>query len=412
MIFKKLFGGGKSPLEEGNARLEKGDFSGALMAFRKAKGKTEEERVLIKEKIDMCKDGLALRRLSEARRLHGEGNEQLRDEEISGAREVAATEKTRAEIEAFVDEILAGRGGAGSIVEITAEDRFMLVAERWSDAQKEELSAYGEPLKAAILSFLSGEFEDAKEHILSLAQEAIPKTSDAPRYLWLEVARIHLALEELDETEAALARYLESTDVEEIDEPWLGAQVALAQLADKRGDFEKAMAHFSEATAAFEDDARPYLAMGEFLRERQLPEEAIDMLEAAAELSAGEPTEWLAKRELGLAQRDAGRNEAAMETLESVLAFFLKAKQVDFPPSVASALAELQEDAGNLGRAADLWATLARGSDETRHERYHREAARVLRKMGREDDAARHDKKANALSQSSEKERSQSSEEE
>ena len=66
---------------------------------------------------------------------------------------------------------------------------------------------------------------------------------------------------------------------------------------------------------------------------------------------------------------------------------FAEHRFLDFPPSSARALAELHEEAGRKDRAADLFRSLAEGSDVENHYTYYREAARLLRDLEILDDS-------------------------
>jgi len=105
--------------------------------------------------------------------------------------------------------------------------------------------------------------------------------------------------------------------------------------------------------------------------------------------------------ELALAKRDAGRKTDAIDTLERIVRIFLARSQTDLPAQVAVPLAELHEEAGNLGRAADLYSTLARGSDKENHVTYHREAGRILKELGLRQEARRMLTRASALADKS-----------
>jgi tetratricopeptide (TPR) repeat protein len=72
---------------------------------------------------------------------------------------------------------------------------------------------------------------------------------------------------------------------------------------------------------------------------------------------------------------------------------------MNLPPEAMTALAALHERRGRLERAADLYRTLATGSDRGRHLVYHREAGRLLAALGIHDDARRMWQRARALAE-------------
>jgi tetratricopeptide (TPR) repeat protein len=112
---------------------------------------------------------------------------------------------------------------------------------------------------------------------------------------------------------------------------------------------------------------------------------------------------WLAYQELGLAHRDAGHEEKAVELLEKVIRHFVQRSVVDFPASAAVPLAALHEKRNNFARAADLYTSLARGTDRANHVVYHRAAAKVLLRIDLEEEARRMLTRAAALAEGDEK---------
>ena len=397
-LFGKLFGG-KSAADlkaRGDALLDRDDPGGAKLAYEKAldKAESDDERATYQAKIDEARDGIALRRLDEAQRLIEQDDLDLAREELAGALEVAAGDDAREEIQERIDSLERDDAIAAATTteEIGDEDKWAVIVGRWEDAQAEELEEYGEPLRDALLALHDGKGEEAQELLEALLDEA-----EAPRFLWAEVARARLAVGDDEGGREALEELVDSIAVEEIGEVWLGAQITLASLADEADEFEEAMARYQRAVEVFDDDHRSFFAMGRFLRGKELAEEAVEVLEAAASLLDDMRPDWQVLEELGLAYADAEREDEAIGTLEQVIAFFTDRKLVDFPVRSARTLAELHEDKGKLERAADLFASLARGSDKANHAEYHREAGRLLGEVGLDDEARRMLKRAIAL---------------
>ena len=136
-------------------------------------------------------------------------------------------------------------------------------------------------------------------------------------------------------------------------------------------------------TEAMPDDPRPFLQLGAYLRAKGHAEEAVEILQVAVDLMEEDRPSPQVLEELGLAQADAEDDDAAIQTLERVVRLFVNRAAVDsFPPGGTAVLAKLHEKRGDLARAADLWSSLARGTDRSGHLRYHREAGRVLAKLG------------------------------
>lgn len=397
-LFGKIFGG-KSAADHaarGDALLDKDDPGGAKLAYERAldKAQSDDERATYRARIEEARDGIAYLRLDEAERLLAQGDLELARDELAGALEVAAGDEASQEIQDRIDSLERDDAIAAATTdgEIGDEDKWAVIVGRWEDAQAEELEEYGEPLRDALLTLHDGEAEEAHEMLEALLEEA-----EAPRFLWAEVARGRLAVGDDEGGREALEELVDSIAADEIGEVWLGAQVTLADLADKADDFEGAMAHYQKAVEVFDDDHRSFFAMGRFLRTKELPEEAIDVLEAAAGLLDDVRPDWQVLEELGLAYADAERDDEAVATLERVITFFTDRKLVDFPIRTTRTLAELHEDQGKLERAADLHASLARGSDRANHAEYHREAGRLLGELGLRDEARRMLKRAIAL---------------
>ncbi|MBO6939599.1 MAG: tetratricopeptide repeat protein [Deltaproteobacteria bacterium] len=397
-LFGKIFGG-KSAADHaarGDELLDQDDPGGAKLAYEKAldKADTDAERETYRAKIDEARDGIALRRLDEAERLLEQGDLDLAREELAGALEVAVGDEAREEIQDRIDSLERDDAIAAATTseEIGDEDKWAVIVGRWEDAQAEELDQYGDALRDALLLLHDGKAEEAAELLEALLDEA-----DAPRFLWGEVARARLATGDDAGGREALEELVDSIAVEEIGEVWLGAQITLASLADEADDFEEAMERYQKAVEVFDDDHRSFFAMGRFLRTKDLPEEAIEVLEAASGLLDDIRPDWQVLEELGLAYADAEREDEAIATLERVIAFFTDRKLVDFPIRTARTLAELHEEQGKLERAADLYASLARGSDRQNHAEYHREAGRLLGEVGLTDEARRMLKRAIAL---------------
>ena len=399
-LLGKIFGGKTATdhAARGETLLERDDPGGAKLAFERAldKAKTDEERAQYRERIEECRDGIAFRRLDEAERLLDQGDLELAREELAGALEVAGSDEAREEIQDRIDELERDDAisAAAEAPELGDDEKWVVLVGRWEDAQAEELEEYGEPLREALLTLHDGDAKTARPMLEKILDDA-----DAPRFLWAEVARARLADGDDAGGREALEELVDSLAAEEIGEVWLGAQIALAGLADDAGDFEQAMAHYQRAVEVFDDDHRSYFAMGRFLRAKDHPEEAAEVLEVAAGLLDELRPDWQVLEELGLAYADAERDDDAIQTLERVIAFFTDRKIVDFPVRTTTTLAELHEDKGKLERAADLYASLARGSDRANHAEYHREAGRLLAELGLEDEARRMLKRAVALAE-------------
>ncbi len=404
-MLSRLFGGDPAKIEQkGDDLVARGDHSSALISFEKALGRADEgSRGRLAEKIDGCKDALALARLAEAKRLQAQGDHGLAVAELESALEIVQGIEARETVQTYIDGLERDEAVAmAEDVEVSDEERWMIIAGNWSEGRAEELEEYGDELRDALLALHAGDAETAHPQI-----EALLQSAEAPRYLWLEVARARLAIEDNPGTLEALTEFVESLAPDEIDDAWLAAQTLRARLADEAGDFEGAMECYQTAVEAFDDDPRPYAAMGAFLLEKDCPDEAVDILEVAASLVDDVRPDWTILQELGIAYAEADRPEDAIRTLEQVITFMTENKQMDFPIRTTVALAELHEDSGQPQRAADLWAALTRGSDRENHAHYHAEAGRVLADLDLTDEARRMLKRALALADDNEEVRAE-----
>jgi tetratricopeptide (TPR) repeat protein len=227
--------------------------------------------------------------------------------------------------------------------------------------------------------------------------EGLLKTAKEPSYLWLELGRARLALNDDAGAREALRTFLARIGPEEGGAARLVAHRELARIAHEAGDLEAAIAELEASAAALEDDPRPLLDLGNYLRLIKRPTEAIEVLEMCAGTFDDQLVEWPVTMELGLACADAGESARAVAALEAVLEQLSARGHTDFPPQAVTVLAKLHEEAANLTRAADLYRTLCQGSDSSNHAGYHREAARLLEALGLADEARRMRTRADGL---------------
>ncbi|MAC24878.1 MAG: hypothetical protein CMN31_12480 [Sandaracinus sp.] len=394
-----MFGGASAEelQQKAEGLYERGDWGGAKLELDRALEKAEGEalREAIAKRIDDCCDAIARDRIGEAERLVEEGNLELAMQELESALEVVASDAVRAEAQAVVDRL--ERDDAiehATSEEMSDEEVLTLVMSRWEDAQGEEYEEYGQPFLDAILLLHRGELKEGRA-----ALEALFEDAEAPRYLWLELGLVRRLDGDRAGAREALIEFIDSLADDEKGDAMLAAYVELALIADEDDEFEEAMAFFEQAVEEFEDDYRPLLAMGRFLRRHELATEAVDVLEVAKESLDELRPDWRVMQELGLAYREAGRGEEAIGELEAVVSYLTERKHLDYPPETVVPLAELHESHGKKERAADLYATLTRGSDTANHARYHGEAGRLLAELGLKDEARRMLKRGVALAE-------------
>jgi tetratricopeptide (TPR) repeat protein len=140
---------------------------------------------------------------------------------------------------------------------------------------------------------------------------------------------------------------------------------------------------------AMPTDPRPYLWMGNFLRQEGHAAQAVEVLQAGIEVMSNTHPDWRLIQEVGLAHADAGDEPAAIRNLEQVVEILASRGSLDLPPETATRLATLHEKSGQIAHAADLYAMLAEGSDSEGRFGYYNQAGRLLEHMGMRDEARR-----------------------
>jgi tetratricopeptide (TPR) repeat protein len=376
---------------DADALFAAGRFGDAKLAYDRLEGRAEKEDKAVAERArlrsaESC-DCIADQRIAEARNLHAGGHMDLAREELRHALETARSPEAQARARAAqktIEQRDATVQAAAARVELSDEERLTLITSSWETLQAEELESYGEPLFAGLLLLENGQGKEALSGLLPLAERA-PEAS----YLWLEVARAQLVAGELEASESSLRKFIARIGPEEGGTARLLAHRELCKLCHERGDREGAVRELEAAAEALEDDPRPLLDLGNYLRVIERPREAIEVLEMCAASFGDDTVEWPVTMELGLACAEAGEKKRAIQALEQVIETLVSRGHLDLPPLAAVALAKLHEDEGNLARAADLFGSLAKGEDAANHALYHREAGRLLEALGLHDEARR-----------------------
>lgn len=396
---KRVLGGRSAEewLSDARDKEQTGELGEAKLAFDRAADAAGDQRSL-REQAEAgsarCCDALARQRLAEAEKLRARGQIDLALEEVQQALETAQgsemRERARAALHSF-DRVEAVQS-LPEANELSAEERFALLAGNWEPLQAEELEALGDPLAAALVKLESGALSEART-----ALDALVEAVEDPRYLWLEVGRARIACGDLDSGSEALRTFLARIGPDEGGNARLSAHSALAQISHDQGDTEAAIEELEACAAALEDDPRPLLQLGGYLRHAGRPGEAIEVIELCRDLFTDGPVEWPVLLELGLAQADAGHSNRAIATLEGIVELFAGRGELDFPAVLAERLASLHEAEGHLARAADLYSGLSRSGDTESRPRYLSEAARLLDALGLGDEAERMRERKRAL---------------
>lgn len=382
-----------------DAMFAAGRFGDAKIACDRLEGRAEKEDPALAERVKAraaeCCDRIAEGRIREAEELARGGHLDLAREELRHALETSQNPDVLARarsVEKSFEQRDARKQTAARTVELSREERLELLGGTWEPLQAEELLGYGDAMANALIDLEDGKAAPALATMLRLAEGHA-----SAAYLWLEIARARMQLGELGAAEEALRTFLTRIGPDEGGTTRLLSHRELARLCHERGDKDGAVRELEAAAEALEDDPRPLLELGNYLRLIERPREAVEVLEMCAASFGEDTVEWPVTMELGLACAEAGDKERAMSALESVIQGLVGQGNLDLPPLAAVALAKLHEEKGNLARAADLYGSLAKGGDVANHREYLREASRLLDALGLPDEARRMRERAEGL---------------
>lgn len=392
-LLGKLFGR-KSAAEEkarADGLFDRGEHGDAKLAYERALDACAPEDAALVEpcraRVVECCDAIAKTRMAEAERLARSGAEELALNELEHAQQTARSPELLAQIEQLIERRVRQEAREHAIAdqrELGDDERYELIAGSFELEQNDEYAEAGEGVRRALLALHSGDHAAA----LPLLEEATKQAAN-PRYLWLEVGRARLLCGDSVGGRGALEAFLSKLDPEEGGDARLSAHIELAALAHEAGDVEGAIAQHQAALEALPDDPRPYLALARYLRKAEMPEEALEVLESALNALDTDKPVLPIIIEQGLAQAENGQDDAAVERLEKAVSLYTAQQHRDLPPELATKLAELHERAGTKGRALDLYALLAEGSDVANRMTYHRQMGRLLVELGHGGEARR-----------------------
>ena len=271
-------------MAEAEALFAEGQFGEAKLAFDRAEERAEKDGLAelaseARRKVALSCDRIAETRLAEAENYARGGHLELAHEELRHALETVRSDEVRTRIEAArrgleqSDAQEQARGPAP----LSEEERLTLITSTWEPLQAKELEAYGEPLLQAVLALEEGRAAQAVPLL-----EGLLKTAKEPSYLWLELGRAQLALDDQAGARDALRTFLARIGPEEGGGARLAAHRELARIAHEAGDHEGAIAELEASAAALEDDPRPLLDLGNYLRVIKRSRDAIEVLEMCA----------------------------------------------------------------------------------------------------------------------------------
>ncbi|MBI2897495.1 MAG: tetratricopeptide repeat protein [Deltaproteobacteria bacterium] len=403
-FWKKLLGGDfDSNRAEGDEHFDAHRFGEAKLAYERAidKAKPEDASRLetLRVRIRDCRAALAEVQATRAQSCLEQGEVEAAIEALESAIEVSDDPDARERYRKRIDEMHAvdARMAAEAPGEASDDDRYEVLSAEWEDDQIDEYERYGERFRSAYLSLHESPSEDSVARALETLRDLAREHEGEARYVFLEIGRAELRLGKREEGIESLRRFLASLpeDVGEVSR--VHAHFALADTYLDAKDEAAAQKQLEAAAEAVPDLTAGHLRLGQFLRSRGKHEEAARALAEAARTMGEIRPDVRVIREIGLNQIGLGREDEAIETLESVVQLQAAHDSLDLDPQTAIALAGLYEKRGDPGHAADLFRHLVRGSDVTNHFAYHRQAARLLLAAGKTATAREHLVKAREL---------------
>ncbi len=410
-LLKRLFGKDPGKLRaEAEAAAKAGDWGDAKMRYQDLLAALTQapktERDGVQAKIDDCQTHLVRVQLAEVERMRLAGDVEAAIELCRSTIEMADGLPIKTEVKAKADGLTEDfvRSSQPDTGATTEEDVFLALSGSWSEEQGDELYSYGEEFKRAFLDLHEGKADAARDAFRKIV-EAHPDGL----HIGLELARALIATRrrttpaaELPEEEAkaeakaALEEaaklyigYLEREPEEASDELYATVQSELAGVLLELGDLKGAEECLVEAADATHEQTYGHLNLGRFYRMQKRYPEAIERLELAVQKMGTVTPDIRVYRELGFANRDAGKKQEAIDCLKAVIDHQASLGIFDFDPETAEALAELYLETGEKEEAANLYRHLARGRNVDSRFRYHLLAGKLLKEIGNKPDGVR-----------------------
>lgn len=424
-FLKKLFGRDPESLrKEADAAFAAESWGEAKLAYQQLLERLgdapEAERSAVRERVDASQTELVRVQLAEVARLKGsgdlEGAVELCRATIEMADGLSIKDEVKARADGLTEELT--RVSQPDVGVPTEEDVFLALSGGWTEEQADELSGYGDVFRRAFLGLHAGKADEAREVFRRLAGEH----PDA-LYVKLELARALVASRrretpageptEEEATEEARAafevaaglfrEYVDAEPEEASDELYATVQSELAQLLLELGNHQEAEECLKEAAEATYEQTYGHLNLGRFYRMQKRHDEAIARLDVAVAKMGTVTPDIRVYRELGLAHRDAGHRDEAIDCLQAVIDHQASLGVFDFDPETAEVLADLYVQRGDKEEASDLYRHLARGHNVAGRFRYHLLAGKLLKEAGRKADGVRELHAARALATDDEK---------
>ncbi len=395
-FLRRLFGAESADelVAEAEKQLAAGDLGGAKISFERAKEREKDEarKRAIEARIDECLDALAAVRLDEAERLMRLGENALAMPEVEGAIDIAKDEAVRARAERLLETLsrVPRPVEHAPAKEPSRADRIAMLIGRWTKDEDAELDPLGEPYLDALLALDEGLAEEGAK-----ALELIVKGMEAPRHVMRPLARARRAVGDMDGAVSAIEAYLTLDAI--TSEDILASYAELASIAAERRDVEGAIAAYERCIEALDDDPRPCLLLGQYLRLEGRPAEAVEVLEIATSMMT--ERDFQVVLELALCRHALGEDDHAVALFEEVLAHFRTRGRLEIPEDAAIPLAMIYEKRERIDRAADLMRVLAEHGPHIRRAIYGLEAARLVTALGLSDEARRLLRRARAATE-------------
>ena len=363
---------------------------------------------------ERCQTELVKRQLVEVKRLRSSDDLEGAVELCRSTIELADGLTIKAEVKELSDALTEdlARASQPDTGAPTEEDVFLALSGGWSDAQSDELYGYGEIFRKAFLGLHEGRADEARDvfrivlrenpealHIrLELARALVAsRRRETPGKEPEEEAAKAEAKAAIEEAAALFREYLDREPEEASDELYATVQSELAQVLLELGDGKGAEECLVEAADVTHEQTYGHLNLGRFLRMEKRYDEAIKRLDLAVEKMGGVTPDIRVYRELGLAHRDAGHRDEALDCFKAVIDHQASLGIYDFDPETAEALAALHLDRGEKSEAADLYRHLAQGRNLAGRYRYHMLAGKLLKEIGKKAEGVRELHAARAL---------------
>ncbi|MBN2527530.1 MAG: hypothetical protein JXR76_14140 [Deltaproteobacteria bacterium] len=389
-FFKWISGGSFADLrKEGDDLYKQENYGEARLVFQKAlkksKDANEKELQAVRERVADCSRQLANQRIESARTFFRSGDIEHAYELLDDALQISDSEEVHRVVQAYRAEFDAEvkKDEAESNPEMSEEELIAVIAGSWSAGMASEFAGFPESFYHAQIAAHEGKVPEAIERLKALSSEV---DLSGAQYYYLELGRLQFEIDQLDDAEASLQRFLAQTEGdEEVEERWV-AHHLLATMYAKNDNYKAAETEFMNAYRAAPNNHVPLLHFGVFLRDRGELERSKRTLENAMDMMVAMHPDMRVVRELGLTHLAMGARIEAMDFLKSVLDHCCQTVgHEQYDPDAAVPLAKLYEEDGRLRDASDIYRHLANGYDNENMFVYNTEAARLLKAQNADD---------------------------